>query len=57
MTSLVQSAIANQFCFLVEDMYIYLRQFWSAQMIAALVTKKKESNTVSYPKLFLLATD
>ena len=27
MTSLVQSAIANQFCFLVEDMYIYCANF------------------------------
>ena len=37
-------------------MYI-LCNFWSAEMIAALVAKKKENNTVSYPKLFFLATD
>ena len=30
-----------------------LRDFWSAEMVTDLVTKKKESNTVSYPKSFL----
>ena len=34
-----------------------LSDFWSAEMIAALVTKKKANNTVSYPNLVLLAND